>query len=65
MTRGFDRNGEFIRNAYIIYEHPIIRDMERQESTNYKLYIEGSLNSINDINYEVWLLRTYFHEIFT
>ena len=28
--------------------------------TNRKLYIEASFNTLPDINYELWLLRTYF-----
>lgn len=35
----------------------------RKEVTNCKLYIEATFNSISDINYEIWLLRTYVPEV--
>ena len=56
---GFDKEGEFIRNAYLITHMQYTRDKERVAMTNHKLYIEATFNSIPDTNYEVWVLRTF------
>lgn len=31
--------------------------------TNRKLYIEATFNSLSDVNYELWILRTYVDEL--
>lgn len=62
---GYGKSGEFIRNAYLVYMHAYLKDNFRLSLTNKKLYIEATFNSINDINYEVWLLRTFMGELAT
>jgi len=42
-----------------------LNDKERIGLTNNKLYIEATLNSISDNNYEIWLLRTFLVELCT
>lgn len=56
---GFNKDGEFVRNAYLIYHLQYMRDQDRIAITNKKLYIEATFNSITDTSYEVWLLRTF------
>ncbi|CDW79922.1 UNKNOWN [Stylonychia lemnae] len=58
----FNRDGNFIRNAYLIYLHQMLKDDDRIKITNLKLYIEGTFNSMSEINYEVFILRTFIAE---
>eukprot|EP00347_Sterkiella_histriomuscorum_P001409 403372145 len=59
---GFNKEGNFIRNAYLIYLHQMLKDKERIDITNLKLYIEGTFNSMSEISYEVFLLRSFIPE---
>lgn len=61
----FNEKGDYVRNAYLIYQHQYIYDKPRIDMTNRKLYIEATFNSISDVTYEVWLLRTYIGELCT
>ena len=58
----FDKQGHFIRNGYLITMIDMAREKDRYEMSNQKLYIEATFKSISDINYEVWLLRTFVLE---
>jgi hypothetical protein len=55
----YNDSGEYVRNAYLVYIHQYIYDKERIDMTNRKLYIEATFNSVCDVSYEIWLLRTY------
>jgi hypothetical protein len=42
-----------------------MKDKVFLDGSNKKIYIEASFRSVPDINYEIWLLRTYFSECLT
>ena len=60
---GFNKSGEFVRNAYVIYLLNYMHAPDTIKLTNRKLYIEATFNSLSDVNYELWILRTYVDEL--